>query len=154
VTELRRRDRWLLIFDKAEEPNALKPFLPGGDGHVIVTSMQRGWDTLGISIDVDVMQRVESTTLLRRRVPGIAVEVADTIAERLGDLPLAMASKPLAVSLGTAGPSRPACPGYFATAASYAATTAKLSTSEPSPASPAPSLPTADSAKQSTDTRP
>ncbi|MEU7906395.1 FxSxx-COOH system tetratricopeptide repeat protein [Actinoplanes sp. NPDC049118] len=90
VTELRRRDRWLLIFDNAEEPNALKPFLPGGNGHVIVTSRQRGWGTLGKTIDVDVMSRTESTTLLRRRVPGIALDAADAIAERLGGLPLAI----------------------------------------------------------------
>jgi hypothetical protein len=35
---LQERDRWLLIYDNAEQPRVLAPFLPGGRGHVVITS--------------------------------------------------------------------------------------------------------------------
>lgn len=34
--ELRGQDRWLLVFDNAENPTALAPFLPGESGHVLI----------------------------------------------------------------------------------------------------------------------
>ena len=35
---LRKRERWLLIFDNAEHPDALARFLIDGPGHTIITS--------------------------------------------------------------------------------------------------------------------
>lgn len=35
---LQERDRWLLIYDNAEQPRVLASFLPGGAGHVVITS--------------------------------------------------------------------------------------------------------------------
>ena len=35
---LREREHWLVIFDNAERPAALRQFLPGGRGHVVITS--------------------------------------------------------------------------------------------------------------------
>ena len=35
---LRGRDRWLLVFDNAKDPTALDRSLPGGAGHVLITS--------------------------------------------------------------------------------------------------------------------
>jgi hypothetical protein len=35
--ELSLRQRWLLIFDNAEDPTALRPYLPGGGGQVLIT---------------------------------------------------------------------------------------------------------------------
>jgi tetratricopeptide (TPR) repeat protein len=40
---LRERDRWLLVFDNAEDPGALARSLPGGGGHVVITSRNPGW---------------------------------------------------------------------------------------------------------------
>ena len=40
---LQDRDRWLLIFDNAEEPTTLSRYLPGGGGHVVITSHNPGW---------------------------------------------------------------------------------------------------------------
>jgi hypothetical protein len=82
---------WLVVFDNAEQPEHIMRWLPRtGSGHVIVTSRQRGWDRLGSTVDVDVMSRDEAVTLLRLSVPAIDDQVADGIAELLGDLPLAV----------------------------------------------------------------
>jgi len=87
---LRERDRWLLIFDNAEDPAALAPYLPGGGGHVLITSRNPGWQELANAVDVDVFNRSESTTLLRRRAPQLTKTEAAHVAEALGDLPLAL----------------------------------------------------------------
>jgi predicted ATPase len=47
LAELRRRPRWLLIFDNAERPQHLAPYLPGGAGHVLATSRRPSWGALG-----------------------------------------------------------------------------------------------------------
>jgi DNA-binding SARP family transcriptional activator len=88
---LRERDRWLLIFDNAEDPAALARYLPGGGGHVVITSRNPGWHELATSVGVDVFDRGESIALLRRRAPGLTEGEAGRVAEALGDLPLALA---------------------------------------------------------------
>jgi hypothetical protein len=65
--------------------------MPGGPGHVLITSRTRGWDELAIPIDVSVFTRVESVSLLRRRVAGMDEADADRVAVAAGDLPLAVA---------------------------------------------------------------
>jgi hypothetical protein len=42
------RDRWLLVYDNAETPDALVPFLPGGAGHVVITSRCPDWRELAV----------------------------------------------------------------------------------------------------------
>ena len=37
LAELRHRGRWLLVFDNAEDPADVTPWLPGGGGHVLIT---------------------------------------------------------------------------------------------------------------------
>jgi hypothetical protein len=87
---LRERDQWLLIFDNAEDPGALAPYLPGGDGHVVITSRNPGWHELALPVQVDVFSRDESITLLRRRAPQLTENEAGRVAEALGDLPLGL----------------------------------------------------------------
>ncbi|MDT3440356.1 FxSxx-COOH system tetratricopeptide repeat protein [Pseudofrankia sp. BMG5.37] len=87
---LRRRERWLLVFDNAEDPDALRPWLPGGPGQVIVTSRNPAWGGLAAPLDVNVPPRDEAVALLARRVPDIHPEAADALAAELGDLPLAL----------------------------------------------------------------
>lgn len=84
---LRGQARWLLVFDNAEDPPALAPFLPGGAGHVLVTSRNPRWDTVGAVVAVEEFTRAESLDLLRARVPGLSGEDAESIAEAMGDLP-------------------------------------------------------------------
>jgi cellulose biosynthesis protein BcsQ len=91
LAALRERDRWLLVFDNAEHPADLAPWLPGGTGHVLITSRARGWAEIAITVDVDVLSRAESVTLLLGRVPGLTASDAERLAAALGDLPLALA---------------------------------------------------------------
>ena len=91
LADLHQRGRWLLVFDNAENPAAITPWLPGGDGHVLITSRQRAWDELAAPVEVDVLIRAESVALLRHRVPGTGTADADRLAAQLGDLPLAVA---------------------------------------------------------------
>jgi hypothetical protein len=88
---LRDRDRWLLIFDNAEDPAALTGYLPGGGGQVVITSRNPGWQELATPVGVDVFDRSESIALLRRRAPGLTESEAGRVAEAVGDLPLALA---------------------------------------------------------------
>jgi len=88
---LREWNRWLLIFDNAEDPGALARYLPGGGGHVVITSRNPGWHELAALVEVGVFDRSESVALLRRRAPELTDEQAVRVAEELGDLPLALA---------------------------------------------------------------
>jgi tetratricopeptide (TPR) repeat protein len=88
---LRERDRWLLVFDNAEDPAALARYLSGGGGQVVITSRNPGWHELATAVEVDVFDRHESITLLRRRAPQLSDDEAGRIAQALGDLPLALA---------------------------------------------------------------
>ena len=82
---------WLLVFDNAESPEAVRQFFPtGGQGSILVTSRNPQWASFARSVEVDVFPREESKRLLRERVPGISDEDADRLAEALGDLPLAI----------------------------------------------------------------
>ncbi|MGK5557599.1 FxSxx-COOH system tetratricopeptide repeat protein [Actinomadura kijaniata] len=85
-------DRWLLIFDNADEPEEINDIVPrGGPGHVLVTSRNHRWESVVETLPVDVFAREESVAFLLRRVRrGLTGQDADRLAEALGDLPLAL----------------------------------------------------------------
>jgi len=87
---LHERQRWLLVFDNAEDPAGLERFLPGGAGHVLVTSRSPEWGKVAEPIGVHEFTRAESLRLLRERVPALTEADADRVAEAVGDLPLAV----------------------------------------------------------------
>lgn len=91
LAALRGRNRWLLVLDNAERPEDVTGFLPGGGGHVLVTSRSPGWGALGGRLEVDVLPRAETVALLRGRLPELEDGLADELAAELGDLPLAAA---------------------------------------------------------------
>jgi transcriptional regulator with XRE-family HTH domain len=91
LAELRQHGRWLLVFDNACTPADVAPWLPGGSGHVLITSRERGWDEIATPIGVDVLTRAESIEMLQGRVPGLTGTDAGPLAAELGDLPLAIA---------------------------------------------------------------
>ena len=91
LADLHQRVRWLLVFDNAERPADIRPWLPGGGGHVLITSRERTWAEIAAPVEVDVLARAESITLLQARVTALGASDADQLAAELGDLPLALA---------------------------------------------------------------
>jgi hypothetical protein len=91
LRELRSRDGWLLVFDNAEEPGDLAAWLPAGNGHVLITSRRQQWENIATTVEINVLARSESVAILRARVPDLGEIDANRLAERLGDLPLAVA---------------------------------------------------------------
>jgi Tetratricopeptide repeat/NB-ARC domain len=89
--ELRERSSWLLVFDNAENPEDIADWLPGGTGHVLITSRSHGWDEVAVPVEIGLLARAESVTILRSRVPGLTEADADQVAGAVGDLPLAVA---------------------------------------------------------------
>jgi tetratricopeptide (TPR) repeat protein len=92
LEELRNRDRWLLIFDNARQPDDLQPFLlPGAAGHVLITSANSHWQSIAKVQPVNAWLREESIEFLRTRLGKIDQRhSADQLSAALGDLPLAL----------------------------------------------------------------
>ena len=90
--DLRARGRWLLVFDNAENPEDVMPWLPGGTaGHVLITSRLGDWTEIAATVQIDVFARAESIAVLSARVRGLTGADADRLAAELGDLPLGIA---------------------------------------------------------------
>ena len=91
LAELRERGRSLLVFDNAENPADITGWLPGGGGHVLITTREQGWTEVAAPVEVDVLGRCESVAILQSRVTALGGADADELASELGDLPLAIA---------------------------------------------------------------
>ncbi len=88
---LRRRGRWLLIYDNAERPDQLADLLPtGGGGHVLVTSRWSAWGSYATAQLLSTLPRAESVQFLCRRTGHTDQASLDALAELVGDLPLAL----------------------------------------------------------------
>ena len=90
LAALRRRGRWLLVFDDAGSPRQLARFLPGGSGHVLVASDDPEWDRRGTPVPVGPFDRAESVAVLRSRRPSLTAAEADRVAAALDDMPEAV----------------------------------------------------------------
>ncbi|MEU7751212.1 FxSxx-COOH system tetratricopeptide repeat protein [Micromonospora sp. NPDC049171] len=90
LDHLGRTDHWLVVFDNVDDPETLRQFLPRGPGSVLITSRSAAWRDETDVLDLAGFDRAESVTLITRQVPGLAPSDAATIAERLGDHPLAV----------------------------------------------------------------
>lgn len=83
--------RWLLVFDAAESPDTVRHLFPtNGPGKILVTSRNADWVSVAGPLEVAVFHRDESVELLKRRGPAMADDDADRLADKLGDLPLAV----------------------------------------------------------------
>ena len=84
----------LIVFDNVEDINHLTGLIPSGDGvRVVATTTNKvGWEDQGWnSIKVGVFDRSESINYLLTVTNSDDRDAADALAERLGDLPLAIA---------------------------------------------------------------
>ena len=84
----------LIIFDNVEDINHLTGLIPSGDGvRVVATTTNKvGWEDQGWnSIKVGVFDRSESINYLLTVTKSDDRDAANALAERLGDLPLAIA---------------------------------------------------------------
>ncbi|MFD9701423.1 FxSxx-COOH system tetratricopeptide repeat protein [Lentzea sp. NPDC059081] len=88
--QLQRLDRWLIIFDNATNPDTLAEFLPRGPGHVLISSRNPSWQTVGTPIPVPELSRGEAVDLLRKLAPALSEDDAKLIADALNNLPLAL----------------------------------------------------------------
>lgn len=93
---LREVAGWLLVFDNADDADAVRPWLPaapqpsGVPGHVLVTTRRSGFGALGAVLKLDVISLPDAVRLLRTRVPGLDQAIGEEIAAELGRLPLAL----------------------------------------------------------------
>jgi len=88
---LSTRDDWLLVFDNAEDPAKLNPYLPPpGTGHAIITSRNPNWRSVAKTIDVAPFDREDSIRFLLKRTQRARTDGADAVAQAVGDLPLAL----------------------------------------------------------------
>ncbi|KAK1182084.1 FxSxx-COOH system tetratricopeptide repeat protein [Streptomyces sp. NBS 14/10] len=82
-------DRWLLVLDGADAPEAVADLLPGGRGHVLITSQNRGWADHYVGLlEVPPFSRDESVAFVRARAPRLGRAQADALAAAGEDLPL------------------------------------------------------------------
>ena len=84
----------MIVFDNVEDINHLTGLIPSGDGvRVVATTTNKvGWEDQGWnSIKVGVFDRSESINYLLTVTKSDDRDAADALAERLGDLPLAIA---------------------------------------------------------------
>ena len=88
---LARRDRWLLIFDNATDPESCAEYQPPSDeGHILVTSRNKSWGGVAETMQVQQWSRPESLEFLKKRTHRDEPDAANRLAESVGDLPLAL----------------------------------------------------------------
>ncbi|MBC9786170.1 hypothetical protein H1S01_17025 [Heliobacterium chlorum] len=89
---LEQNERWLLIFDNAQENETIEDlYLPrGGGGHILITSRNPNWGGLAHTLPIQTWERKESIAFLRKRTGQIDDANQDQLAHELGDLPLSL----------------------------------------------------------------
>ncbi|HEU0131150.1 MAG TPA: tetratricopeptide repeat protein [Mycobacteriales bacterium] len=87
---LEGHSRWLLVFDNAETPEAVEPYLPRRrTGHVLVTSRNQHWPDADM-LPLAVPPEDEAIQLIRRRAETLSEPDARRLAEAVGRLPKAL----------------------------------------------------------------
>lgn len=82
---------WLLVFDNVPAPKEVLEYLPqGATGQVIITSRDPNWGSVATPLSVQPWEREASIEFLSRRTGQEDEDAAGTLAEAVGDLPLAL----------------------------------------------------------------
>jgi nucleoside phosphorylase/tetratricopeptide (TPR) repeat protein len=88
---LGRNTGWLIVFDNARNPEKVQPYIPQGRcGHTIITSRNQAWSVVGGTLPIKKMTREESVEFLFKRTSQKDRNAAESLAEELGDFPLAL----------------------------------------------------------------
>src|SRR5262245_3935558 len=84
-----QRATWLLVYDNVPAPDHVADLLPSAGARVLITSRLSDWSELAEEVALDVFALEEAVALLRSR-SGRGYNGAQTLAEALGCLPLAL----------------------------------------------------------------
>ncbi len=87
---LRQRLGWLLIFDNANSPHEIRPYLPGTGGHVLITSRHAAWGGTAQAVKVETWTPKTAVEFLLKRTTQTDAVAARELAHELGHLPLAL----------------------------------------------------------------
>jgi TIR domain/NB-ARC domain len=86
----KQRAPWLLIYDNVTNPTEIKDLLPAGRARLLITSRYPNWTAWATEIAVDMLPPAEAVDLLQRRALRKDKTGAQTLANALGRLPLAL----------------------------------------------------------------
>ncbi len=88
---LDRNGNWLLVLDNAAGPDEVRSYLPqAATGHILITSRDHNWGGVARLLPVETFPRGQSVEFLLKRTGQSDEEAADSLAEAMGDLPLAL----------------------------------------------------------------
>jgi NB-ARC domain len=85
-----QRATWLLVYDNVTAPDHIADLLPSAGARVLITSRFSDWSEVAEEVPVDVLPLEEAIALLESRTGRKDAEGARTLAEALGNLPLAL----------------------------------------------------------------
>lgn len=90
---LKSQPRWLLVYDNAEDPRAIRPYLPeSGIHHVLITSRNPNWGAIvkGGQLDLETWSDKQALVFLNSRLEDIPDDDLKGLSQALGGLPLAL----------------------------------------------------------------
>ena len=85
-----QRATWLLVYDNVPAPDAIADLLPSAGARVLITSRFSDWSEVADEVALDVLPPEEAVALLQSRTGRSDAVGAETLAEALGRLPLAL----------------------------------------------------------------
>jgi tetratricopeptide (TPR) repeat protein len=85
-----QRATWLLVYDNVPAPDAVADLLPSAGARVLITSRFSDWSEQADEVALDVLALEEAVALLEGRAGSSDAVGAETLAEALGRLPLAL----------------------------------------------------------------
>jgi hypothetical protein len=85
-----QRATWLLVYDNVTAPDHIADLLPSAGARVLITSRFSDWGELADEVALDVLPLEEAVALLERRTGRSDAVGARTLADALGNLPLAL----------------------------------------------------------------